>query len=403
MAATLNLSPFAEVLESARQGQMVIMLDDEHRENEGDLVVPAECITSEQLSFMMSEGRGLICLSVSVELAQRLNLPLQTLSNNSTFQTPFAVSVDHRDVAAYAVTAQGRAYTMRKLLDEQARAEDFISPGHVFPLIASPAGVMGRQGQTEGSFDLARLAGHKPAGVLCEILKGDGSLARASELNVFAQRWGLKITSVSEVIRYRVNHEVLVRTVAQAELQTDYGWFKTYVFVDDVDGKEHLVLVHGESQLQGAGAPLVRIHSECLTGDVFGSRRCDCGEQLAAAARQIVEEGTGIIIYLRQEGRGIGLANKVKAYALQDLGDDTVEANLHLGFPADQREYAVAAKILASFGIPQVRLMTNNPEKCVTLPRFGITVSERVPLKITPDQYSQGYLEAKKNKLGHWL
>jgi len=397
-------SPFSEVLADFREGRMIIMVDDAQRENEGDLVVPAACITPEALSFMMHHGRGLICMSIAVETAKRLNLPLQTLVNNSAFQTPFAVSVDHCAVAAFGVTARARAQTIKKLLDEASRAEDFVSPGHVFPLIANPAGVLGRQGQTEGSFDLARIAGHPPAGVLCEILNPDGSMARGAEIDAFAASWNLKITSVAEVIRHRISHEILVRQTAEAYLETDYGPFTTFVFLDDVDGKEHLALVYGKESIGRSDfAPLVRIHSECLTGDVFGSRRCDCGRQLAEAARRIVKEGSGIILYLRQEGRGIGLANKVKAYALQDLGRDTVEANICLGFPADQRDFAVAAKILAYFNVSSVRLLTNNPEKLFTLEKFGVKVQQRLPLQIPPDEFTKSYLETKRTKLGHWL
>lgn len=400
----ISLHPFAEVLADYRAGKPVILVDDAERENEGDIAVAAEAITAELVSFMLKHARGLICVSVPVQIAERLNLPLQVLNNNSPFNTPFTVSVDHRSVASSGVTAASRAFTMRKLLDPQSKAEDFVSPGHVFPLIANPAGVIGRQGQTEGSYDLARIAGFIPAGVICEILQPDGTMARGEQLNEFARTFALKTTSVEEVIKFRVREEVLIRAVAEEDSVTDCGPCKTFVFQDDVDGKEHLVLAFGKDKLRSDSAgTLVRIHSECLTGDVFGSRRCDCGEQLHSSMRQIVDTGSGLILYLRQEGRGIGLANKLRAYALQDQGHDTVEANLRLGFPADMRDFAVAAKILDFFGIKTVRLLTNNPEKVSSLEQFGIDISERVPVIATPDEYSRQYLETKRQKLGHWL
>ncbi len=400
------LSPFEEVLSDVRSGKMVIMVDDEDRENEGDLIIPTECITSEAVAFMIEYARGLICVSIDETCAQLLNLPLQTLNNNSPFHTPFAVSIDHRDSASTGVTASGRANTMRRLIDSNSRADDFLCPGSVFPLIAHRLGVIGRPGQTEGSLDLARIAGFQPSGVLCEILNSDGTMARGESLIAFARRFDLKITSVADVTKYRVHHEVLVRETVRSVLDTDEGKFATAVFTEDVSGKEHLVLMYGLSTHadgQAGVPPLVRIHSECLTGDVFGSRRCDCGPQLQHAMRDIVKEGAGVVLYLRQEGRGIGLSNKVKAYALQDEGHDTVEANVKLGFGADLRDFAVAAKILSAIGLRTVRLMTNNPEKLRSLRAYGIKVEERVPLVVPPDQYSKAYLETKRTKLGHLL
>ncbi len=400
----IQLHPFSEVIEAFRRGEPVILVDDEKRENEGDIAIATEALTIDHMNLMLAHARGLVCVSISAELAAQLQLPLQTINNNSPFNTPFAISVDHRTVAHQGVTAASRLLTMQKLLDPRSQPEDFVSPGHVFPLIANPAGVIGRQGQTEGSFDLARIAGFKPSGVICEILNADGSMARGSQLNEFAGAHKLKIGSVEQITRYRIREEVLIRAVGEAELQTDFGSCRTFVFQDDAAGKEHLVLVFGDPrQLRSEAGALVRIHSECLTGDVFGSRRCDCGEQLHEAMRQIVEQGGGMILYLRQEGRGIGLTNKLRAYSLQDQGHDTVEANLRLGFPADMRDFAVAAKILDSFEVHSVRLLTNNPEKLSTLEQLGIDIVERVPLIVSPDEHSRAYLDTKRSKLGHLL
>lgn len=401
---SIHIDLFSDVVADFRAGKPVIMVDDAERENEGDIVLATEAVTADLVNFMLREARGLVCVSVSVELAERLNLPLQVLNNNSPFNTPFTISIDHASVARSGVTAASRALTMQKLLDPAAQPEDFVSPGHVFPLIANPAGVIGRQGQTEGSYDLARIAGFQASGIVCEILNPDGTMARGAELDAFARRFNLKTTSVEEIIKYRVREEILIRAVAEEDAHTDFGPCRTFVFQDDVAGKEHLVLRFGpESRLREPGGALVRIHSECLTGDVFGSRRCDCGAQLHESMRQIVENGSGLILYLRQEGRGIGLTNKLRAYALQDQGHDTVEANLKLGFAPDLRDFAVAAKLLDSFGVHSVRLLTNNPDKVSTLERFGITITERRPVVVPHDEHSASYLEAKRTKLGHWL
>lgn len=399
----LVLSPIDEILADIGSGKMIILVDDQLRENEGDLVVATELATADHLSFMMREARGLVCVSISVELAKKFNLPLQVLDNNSPFNTPFTVTIDHISVAGSGVTATARATTVKALLSDDTKAGDFIIPGHTFPLIANPLGVIARKGQTEGSFDLARLAGLKPSGIVCEILNPDGSMARGKELIDFAKKHNLKICSVAQIQDYRMQREVLVREVGSANLETEHGVFKTVVFEDALDGKEHLALICGDITSNKLQAPLVRIHSECLTGDVFGSRRCDCGKQLDAALSKIIQCGAGIVLYLRQEGRGIGLTNKLKAYALQDQGHDTVEANIKLGFAADEREFAVAAHILSHLGIQNVRLMTNNPDKIETLANLGITVEERVPLVVAPDVYSHTYLETKRDKLGHWL
>ena len=396
------LSPFKEVLAAFAAGQMVIIIDAKDRENEGDLAVAAGAVSSEQLAFMMQQARGLICVSIASTRAKELNLPLQTAINNSRFGTPFAVGIDHRAVQDRGVTAQARMQTIRALVEPKTTVEDLVSPGHVFPLIAHDAGVIGRQGQTEGSFDLARLAGFEPAAVICEILNPDGSMARGAELNSYAQKHKLLITSVEEIIAHRVADEVLVREVGSEILVADRGRYRVHVFVDDVDGKEHLALVHGDVT-KLVGPPLVRLHSECLTGDVFGSQRCDCGSQLAEAERIIAAEGAGVILYLRQEGRGIGLSNKLRAYELQDRGSDTVEANLALGFEADQRDFLVSAKILLALGISDVRLLTNNPRKVQALMLAGVQVRERIPLLVPATEYSRAYLETKRQKLGHLL
>lgn len=400
----LQVTPFGELLEHYRAGGMVIIADRADRENEGDLVVATEMITADQVAFMMREARGLICVSLSSEIAERLDLPLQVIANNSPFGTAFTVSVDHRSVVGHGVTAESRARTMRGLVADSAMAQDFISPGHVFPLVANPAGVLGRQGQTEGSYDLSQLAGLKPSGVICEILNPDGTMARGPELQEFARNHQIPITTVDEIIRYRVSQEVLVRKVGNREVETDFGKFTAHVFVDDADGKEHLALTYGKfdeaSHTEGC---LVRVHSECLTGDVFGSQRCDCGPQLQYAMKAIVKQGAGVLLYLRQEGRGIGLLNKLRAYELQDAGHDTVEANLKLGFAPDERDFRVAGKILHLLGLEFVKLLTNNPVKVDTLSACGLQLTERLPVVIPPNPYSEEYLKAKREKLGHLI
>lgn len=399
----MPLSPIDDVIADYRNGKMVIIVDDADRENEGDLALATEWVTPQSLAFMMHQARGLICVTISPDLAKRLELPQQVDNNNSPYRTPFAVSIDHRSVAEQGVTAAGRARTMQALLEPGAEPQEFVSPGHVFPLVANPAGVLGRRGQTEGSYDLAKLAGLKPSGIICEILNQDGSMARGEQLREYAERHGLRITSVAEIVRKRLSQEVLVRLVAHNTLTTDAGDFDTHVYRNDVDGKEHLALVYGSTAALNRQPVLVRIHSECLTGDVFGSRRCDCGPQLQEAQRRIVAEGAGIIVYLRQEGRGIGLGNKLRAYELQDHGRDTVQANIELGFEPDQRDFVVAAQILESLGTKQVRLLTNNPRKILSLESAGVKVTERVPLLVPTDEFSQRYLEAKREKLGHLL
>lgn len=392
------------VVAAVASGLPVLVVDDSDRENEGDVVVAAEFATAEVLAFMMREARGLICLSISAEQAKKLDLPFQVSTNDSPFQTPFAVSVDHRDVAQHGVTASARASTIARMIQEEVVANHFIVPGNVFPLIANEAGVLGREGHTEGALDLARLAGLRPAGVLCEVLNPDGSMAREGQLMAFAKKHELLITSIRSLIEYRNKHETTVRLQSVEEIETDYGLFTVHVFADDAGQKEHLALVRGDiSMLPASYTPLVRVHSECLTGDVFGSRRCDCGPQLEGAMRLIEQEGTGIVLYLRQEGRGIGLENKLRAYALQDEGRDTVEANLELGFEADERDFAVAAHMLQMLRVSKIRLITNNPNKQRSLEENGIEVPERIPMIAASDPCNKGYLETKRRKLGHLL
>lgn len=403
MTAKLEMTPINKVIEEFAKGKMVIMVDDADRENEGDLVVATEHLTAEDIVFMIKHGRGLICASISAERAIELKLPPQVEENNSAFSTPFTVTIDLADINAEGVTAESRAKTMRALVDSSVTAEQFVRPGHVFPLVANRAGVLGREGQTEGSYDLARIAGCAPSGVICEILAEDGTMARGEELLVFAKKHDLPITSVQEIIQYRIREEVIARESARSKVIMEHGEFEVIVFDDDVDGKEHLALVKGDIADLQRSSPLVRVHSECLTGDVFGSRRCDCGGQLEASLKEISSAGAGVLLYLRQEGRGIGLLNKLRAYELQDQGRDTVDANLELGFEADQRDYAIAASMLSSIGLHSVKLMTNNPKKIDAFTKYGIEVSQRIPVVVSADEYSKSYLETKKTKLGHLL
>ncbi len=401
---SLVLDDFHDVLRDIRTGKAVVVVDSDDRENEGDLILATEKVTPEIVSFLMREARGLICVSIPAEIADRLRLPLQVLNNNSPFQTPFAITIDHREVGGRGVTAEGRARTMRSLIEPNTQAHDFVSPGHVFPLIANSAGVIGRPGHTEGAFDLARLAGLSPSGILCEVLNPDGTMARGAQLQAFASKHGLRTTSIQAIREYRALHEIAVRQLSDRDVETDYGTFHAVVFVDDAGKKEHIAMVRGDiGKMPVSYAPLVRLHSECLTGDVFGSRRCDCGRQLDGAMKLITEEGAGLVLYLRQEGRGIGLENKVRAYALQDQGLDTVEANVHLGFDPDERDFAVGAHMLLAMGIRSIRLITNNPAKAAALSRFGISVVERIPMVVEPDPYSESYLRTKREKLGHLL
>jgi 3,4-dihydroxy 2-butanone 4-phosphate synthase/GTP cyclohydrolase II len=390
------------VLEDIRQGKMVILVDDEDRENEGDLTMAAEKVTPETINFMAKYGRGLICLSLTDERLNELRLPMMVSENTSRFQTAFTVSVDARKGVTTGISAADRAATILTAVDESTQPEDLVSPGHIFPLRARPGGVLVRTGQTEGSVDLARLAGLKPAGVICEIMKDDGTMARMPDLQVFAGQHGLKIVTIADLIKYRLNKESLVRRIATATIPTKYGGvFTAIAYENDVDPYHHIALVKGEIGTEDV--VLVRVHSQCLTGDVFGSKRCDCEEQLHKAMAMVEKEGKGVIVYMRQEGRGIGLVNKLRAYCLQDMGKDTVEANEALGFKADMRDYGIGAQILADLGLHKIRLMTNNPRKIIGLEGYGIEVVERVAIETKPHQENIEYLKAKAKKMGHLL
>ncbi len=398
----MPLAKIEDAISDFRAGKFVIIVDAEDRENEGDLAIAAEFATPEAINFMAREGRGLICLPMTGERLDALRIPMMVTSieNTARFGTAFTVSVEARHGVTTGISAFDRARTIRAMIEPATRCEDIARPGHVFPLRAAEGGVLARAGQTEAAVDLARLAGLFPAAVICEIMSEDGRMARLAELEIFAARHGLKIISIADLIAYRCRAESFVRRVVEAALPTAYGDFRVVAYENTLDGEHHLALTIGEPN---GAPPLVWLHSECLTGDALGSRRCDYGTQLAEAQRLIAAEGRGVILYLRQEGRGIGLFNKLRAYALQDQGLDTVEANHQLGFPADARDYGVAAQILRDLGLSRVRLLTNNPDKIAGLERNGVAVVERVPLVIPPTETNGHYLATKREKLGHLL
>jgi 3,4-dihydroxy 2-butanone 4-phosphate synthase/GTP cyclohydrolase II len=396
-----QLSTIEEAIEDLRLGKCVIVVDDEDRENEGDLICSAELCTEEVINFMAAEARGLICVSVTEDRARALDLPLMVGQNTALHGTRFTISVDYAHGTTSGISVADRTATVRALANEFTEPEDFGRPGHIFPLIAMDGGVLRRAGHTEAVVDLMRLSKLKPVGVLCEILKHDGSMARMPDLQTFAQTHGLKLITVQDLIAWRRKHEHLVTMVAEAQLPSEHGSFRVAVFESRVDGKEHVAIIKGD--IDPNVPTLVRVHSECLTGDIFGSRRCDCGPQLHAALDMIEREGSGVVLYMRQEGRGIGLVNKIKAYALQEQGMDTVEANLELGFQPDPRDYGIGAQILYDLGVRKMRLMTNNPKKRVGLQSYGLEVVDLVPLEVESLPENAKYLETKRDKMGHIL
>ncbi|MDY6857001.1 MAG: bifunctional 3,4-dihydroxy-2-butanone-4-phosphate synthase/GTP cyclohydrolase II [Thermodesulfobacteriota bacterium] len=398
----MALSTIKEAIEEIKKGKMIILVDDEDRENEGDLFIAAEKVTPQAINFMARYGRGLICLTLTEERAKELHLSPMVTINTSPFNTAFTTSIEARCGVTTGISAADRAKTILTAIDEKTRSQDLVQPGHVFPIIAREGGVLVRTGQTEGSVDLARLAGLKPTGVICEIMKDDGTMARMPDLEIYAEKHRLKIVTIADLIEYRLQTESLVKAVARTTIPTVYGGeFIAIAYENKVDIFQHLAFVKGE--IGPDDEVLVRVHSECLTGDVFGSLRCDCGEQLQAAMRMIDEEGKGVIVYMHQEGRGIGLNNKLKAYELQDQGLDTVQANEKLGFKADLRDYGVGAQILRDLGVRKMRLMTNNPKKIKGIEGYGLIVKERIPIETKPNDKNIDYLKTKKKKMGHIL
>jgi 3,4-dihydroxy 2-butanone 4-phosphate synthase/GTP cyclohydrolase II len=390
-----------EALEEFKAGRMLVVVDDEDRENEGDLTMAAEFVSPESINFMAQHGRGLICLSITEERAATLRLDPMTRANESRFGTAFTVAIEARTGVSTGISAADRAHTIQVAIDPSSVAQDLVQPGHVFPVVARQGGVLARAGQTEAAVDLARLAGLIPAGVICEVMNDDGTMARVPDLVKYCRRHGLKMITVADLIRYRRRTEKLVRQVAAVRMPMKSGEFTAYGYESLLDGEQHLAMVKGE--VAGKENVLVRVHSECLTGDVFHSMRCDCGEQLEAALALIEQRGEGVLLYMAQEGRGIGLLNKLRAYELQEQGRDTVEANVELGFAPDLRDYGIGAQILSDLGLTSIRIMTNNPRKLVGLEGYGLTITERVPLEVKPTDDNLRYLQVKKEKLGHIL
>jgi 3,4-dihydroxy 2-butanone 4-phosphate synthase/GTP cyclohydrolase II len=397
----MSFNTIEEGIEDIRAGKMIVLCDDEDRENEGDLTIAAEWATPAAINFMARYGRGLFCLALTEERADTLRLPLMVTNNRAPFGTAFTVSIEARRGVTNGISAADRARTIQTAIDTASKPEDLVRPGHVFPLRAKKGGVLVRAGQTEGSVDLARLSGLTPAAVICEVMHEDGTMARGPQLQAFCRRHGLKITTIKDLIRYRLQTESFIQEMARTQLPTPYGVFQAIAFENEIDGQGHVALVMGE--IKSDRDILVRVHSQCLTGDVFGSYRCDCGEQLQAALQLIAQEGGGVLLYLQQEGRGIGLMNKLRAYALQDQGHDTVEANAALGFKPDLRDYGIGAQILRALGIGRMRLLTNNPRKIVGLEGYGLQIIDRVPLEMPPRQDNIRYLRAKQEKLGHLM
>lgn len=395
--------PFAsveEAIEEIKAGRFIIILDDENRENEGDLMLAADLVTPEGINFMATHARGLICMPMTAERLAEIELPLMTSQNTEAMGTAFTITVDSKANTTTGISAFDRAATVHALIDPKTTRADLMTPGHLFPLRAMDGGVLRRTGHTEACVDLARLAGLYPAGVICEIMNADGTMARLPELERFAGEHGMKMVTIESLISYRMQREKLIRKVADVSLPTEHGEFRAIGYESILDGQCHVALVAGDPAAEDA---LVRVHSECLTGDVFGSRRCDCGEQLEKALRLIGKNGNGVLLYMRQEGRGIGLANKLRAYALQDAGSDTVEANTELGYPPDLRDYGMGAQILVDLGVKEMRLLTNNPRKIIGLEGYGLKIKERVPLEIAPNNVNRRYLETKRDKLHHLL
>jgi len=397
-----NLVSVPEAVKVVREGRMVIIVDDEDRENEGDLMIASEKITPESVNFMAKHARGLICVSLTQERSDELDLPLMVNDNTSKYETPFTISVDAKAGTTTGISAADRAKTIRCIIDEKTGPNDLNKPGHIFPLRARKGGVLHRAGQTEASLDLARIAGLYPSGVICEIMKDDGEMARMPDLIKFSEEFNIPIITVEEIIRYRIKSESIIEEKAEATLPTHWGTFKIRAYVDSLNNETHIALVKGKPDPEKP--VLVRVHSQCLTGDTFSSKKCDCGSQLDNAMRMIDKEGSGVLLYLlNQEGRGIGLVNKIRAYKLQESGLDTVEANLELGLPEDMRDYGIGAQILRKLGLKKLRLMTNNPTKYIALNGYGLEIVERVPIEVELDEESRFYMKIKKDKMGHIL